>query len=126
MASEHFIIPYPKTKAGKKEWNSRYGLNAYYAGKHWSKRREDAQYWHRIVREQIRLQHVRTVPFDKPVEIHFYWNDNLDLSNHAVMAKMIEDALKGILIRDDSRAYVVVHSHHWHDGDFIGVGVKEV
>jgi hypothetical protein len=126
MASEHFIIPYPKTKEGKKQWNSRYGLNAYYAGKHWSKRREDAEYWHRIVREQIRLQHVRTVPFDKPVEIHFYWNDKLDLSNHAVMAKMIEDAIKGILIRDDSRAYVAGICHHWHDKDVIGVGIKEI
>lgn len=29
-----FMIPYPPTKAGKTAWNKRYGLNAYYAGKH--------------------------------------------------------------------------------------------
>lgn len=126
MAKANFKIPYPKTADGKRAWNARFGLNAYYSGKHWSKRDADAKYWHSMVRHELKAQRIRSVPFDKPVEIHFYWNDNLDLSNHAVMAKMIEDALKGILIRDDSRAYVVGHSHHWHDGDFIGVGVKEI
>lgn len=125
MASEHFIIPYPVTKEGRKAWAKSYGANAYYAGKHWSARREDAEFWHSLVRYQMREQKVRQRPFRKPVMLYFYWNDNLDLSNHSVMAKMIEDALKGVLIKDDDRRHVVGISHFWHDKNFIGVGIKE-
>ena len=41
--TESFIIPYPKSDAGKKQWNREYGLNAYWAGKHWKKRTKDAE-----------------------------------------------------------------------------------
>ena len=43
-----FEIPYPPTKRGKAAWNKRFGLNAYYAGKHWSQRKRDAEELHSL------------------------------------------------------------------------------
>ena len=126
MAVESFTIPYPTTPEGRKKWNKEYGTNAYYAGKHWAKRREDAEYWHAMTRHYMRERKVRTRPFNRPVTITFYWNDRLDLSNHAVMAKMIEDAMKGVLIKDDSRKYIASIRHCWHTKNYIGVVVEEV
>lgn len=126
MASEKFVIPYPRDKKLKEAFTTRYGLNAYYAGKHWRARREDAMTWHDTVHTEIRRQKVRTVPFESPVELYFYWNDGLDLSNHAAMAKMIEDAMIGTIIKGDSRRHVVGIHHFFHDKNVIGVGVKEV
>lgn len=115
-------IPYPKTKAGKTDWSRRYGLNAYWSGKHWAKRKEDARYWHTITRAQL----THPVMLRWPVGITFFWNDNLDLDNHAAMGKMIVDALKGLLIPDDGRRQVVQITHRYHDLDFILVEVEEL
>lgn len=41
-----FTIAYPPTRKGKAAWNKRFGLNAYYAGKHWAKRKKDAEELH--------------------------------------------------------------------------------
>ena len=68
----------------------------------------------------------RRKPFDKPVMIRFFWNDRLDLSNHAYMAKLIEDAMKGRIITDDSRRWVQGIEHRFHDGDCIVVEVEEI
>lgn len=123
---ESFIIPYPKTAAGRKQWNKLYGLNAYWAGKHWAKRKEDADYWHRLVRYEMQRQNVRKAPFEKPVKITYLFNDNLDATNHAAMVKMIEDAMKGRIIREDSRRYVKGFSCWFHSGDHIKVIVEEL
>ena len=93
MSRESFIIRYPDSDAGKKAWNKAYGLNAIYAGKHWSKRRDDAR---------------------------------LDCSNHAYMAKLIEDGMKGILLHDDSRRWVKGIEHYFHDKPYIRVTITEV
>jgi hypothetical protein len=119
-----FTIPYPSTKAGKTDWNRRYGLNPYYSGKHWSERKKDAEYWHYLVRSELRKLEKRSM-LRSPVVITFYYNDNLDLSNHAAMAKMIEDALKGVIIEDDSRKHVKGIEHYFHGEDFIRVVIKE-
>ena len=121
-----FFIPYPKTKSGKADWNKRYGLNAYYSGKHWSMRKKDAEYWHYLVRSELRRQHPKCTILRSPVVLSFYWNDNLDLSNHACMAKMIEDALKGIIIEDDSRKHVKGIEHYFHGEDCIRIVVEEI
>lgn len=123
---ESFRIPYPKTDSGRKAWNKQYGMNAIYAGKHWSLRRQDAQAWHAMTISAINAAHIRKRPFDKPVVITFLWNDRLDLSNHAYMAKMIEDALKGRLINDDTRRWVRGIEHYFHDAPYIGVIVQEI
>ena len=78
-----FEIPYPPTKAGRTAWSKLYGLNAYWAGKHWSQRKKDAEYWHYLVRAELRRQGVKPRVFKHPVYITFYHNDGLDIDNHA-------------------------------------------
>lgn len=117
-------IEYPKTAAGKKQWCKLYGSNAYWAGKHWSKRKEDAQYWHALT--WAAMTKIRKRPLDKPVVITFLWNDNLDLDNHSMMGKMIIDALKSRLLHDDSRRWVKGIEHYWHDEPYIKVIIQEV
>lgn len=124
--TETFRIPYPPTDAGRKAWNKLYGLNAIYSGKHWSKRREDAEYWHMITGAALNRSKCRRKPFLKPVSISYGFNDRLDLSNHAYIAKMIEDAIKGRIITDDSRRYVREIRYYWHNEPYIIVTVKEV
>lgn len=126
MKTFEFQIDYPKSKAGKTAWNRRYGLNAYYAGKHWAARKKDAEYWHLLTREAVYRSHKHPQVFDKPVEIIAYFNDNLDCSNHASELKMIEDGLKGILIVDDNKNYVKGISMYFHGDNYIKVVVKEV
>lgn len=123
---ETFTIRYPPTKAGRAEWSKRYGLNAYYAGKHWSVRKRDAEYWHGLTVAEMNLQKVRKRPFENPVIITFYWNDRLDCSNHSAMAKMIEDAMRGRVIQDDSRKWVRGIEHYFHDKNEIKIVVREV
>lgn len=119
-----FTIAYPDTKAGRSEWSRRYGLNAYYSGKHWAQRRADAALWHDLVHVEMQRQHINAV-FTSPVELFFVWNDNLDCSNHAVMGKMIEDALVSAgMIADDDRRHVVGIHHTYHDKPYIGVVVR--
>ena len=119
-----FIISYPKTKKGRAEWSKKYGLNAYWAGKHWAQRKNDADYWHNLVHSELRRQGIRG-SFDRPVSITFRWNDRLDLDNHAAMGKMIVDALKGAIIRDDNRQHIKSIRHTWHDDDWIEVEIEE-
>lgn len=124
--TEKFYIDYPTTSAGKSAWNKLYGMNAIYAGKHWSKRREDANFWHQMTVLAMRKAHCRKKPFEKPVVITYVWNDRMDLSNHAYMAKMIEDAMKGVIIADDSRKYVRGIEHYFHAANHIKVIVTEI
>ena len=126
MASEKFRIYYPKSKAEMRRWTSEYGMNAYYAGKHWAKRKADAEFWHLMTRSAMNKQEVRRKPFTKPVEISFLWNDKLDIDNHAIMGKMIVDAMKGIIINDDNRAWLKGVCHYFHNEEYILVQIREV
>lgn len=107
-----FDIAYPATKQGKVQWNKEYGMNAYYSGKHWLKRREDAEFWHWTTVVALRNSKQPVQMFEKPVVLTFLFNDDMDCSNHAAQVKMIEDALKGLILKDDSKKYV--------NGIFIG------
>ena len=102
---------------------SQYGDNAYYAGKHWSVRKRDRDYWHQLL--LIEAPWSRP-PLRSPVRITYYWNDRLDLSNHSIMAKMIEDGLKHRIIQDDSRKYVQEIVHKWHDENCIKIVIEEI
>lgn len=124
--TESFVIPYPHTKAGCKAWSKRFGLNAYWSGKHWAQRKDDADFWHMLVRSEMNRQNVRRRPFERPVCISMYFNDRLDCSNHAIYFKMIEDAMKGRIIQDDSRRWVKGCEVYFHDEDYIRVEVREV
>lgn len=121
-----FVIPYPNTRAGRLQWTKEYGLNAYWSGKHWARRKADADYWHRLVEHEMNRQQVTREAFAAPVVITFFWDDDLDCSNHAAIAKMIEDAMKGRVIKDDSPKWVKGIEHYFGAGGVIGVVVKEV
>lgn len=116
MAKVTITLPYPST-------SGQYGMNKYYAGKHWSVRKKDADYWHELVTYETPWNRD---PLRSPVRMTFYWNDRLDLSNHAMMAKYIEDGIKGRIIQDDSRNHVCEIVHRWHDENNIKIEVEEM
>ena len=118
-----FTIPYPPTKAGKAAWNRRYGLNAYYAGKHYQQRKRDAQELHAITWAALKKAKVRKQFVESPVEVRFYWQDGLDIDNHAVIGKAVVDALKGWVLPDDSPRWVRKVSHEFWNGGEIRVEV---
>lgn len=120
-----FTISYPKPKQ-MASFCKRFGLNSIYSGKHWSKRKEDKEYWHWLIKSELEKQAIPAKIFDKPVCIAFYWNDGLDCSNHAYIGKMIEDCLKGYLIKDDSRRYVNEIRHRFYNEPFITVEISEI
>lgn len=122
---ETFRIEYPKTKAGKKQWGKEYGLNAIYAGKHWSRRKADSEYWHMLTQAALFRAGIPRRPAQKPVTITFYWDDRLDLDNHAYMRKMIIDGMKGWVIVDDDRRYIRWITDGWHDETYILVEVTD-
>lgn len=123
--AERFVIEYPESKAGRKQWAKEYGMNAYYAGKHWSARKRDAEFWHLMVRRCMDRQGVRRTPFHVPVIVTFRWNDRLDIDNHSIMGKMILDAMKGRVIEEDNRRWVKGVCHYFHDEDYISVEIRE-
>ena len=83
-----FRIPYPRSDKERKRWNREYGLNAYYAGKQWSKRKDDAALWHALTRSALSRQGLTKARVQGPVQIVYRWNDGLDIENHAAMGKM--------------------------------------
>lgn len=126
MRTITFKIPYPQTPSRKKQWTKEYGTNAYYAGKHWSKRKKDADYWHWLVKSEMRKQNIPLKICKHPVYVSFAWNDRLDADNHSIMGKFIVDALKGFLIADDDRKHLAGVSHTFHEQDYILVIIEEV
>lgn len=113
-------IPYPEDRKAKTKFCSNYGMNAYYSGKHWTVRKQDAEHWHKLT-WYAATQATGYTPklFDKPVIVRFYWHDGLDIDNHAVMGKMIVDGLKDLLIKDDTKKYVRAVEHYFRS-DFFG------
>lgn len=122
-----FELPYPPTKRGKAAWNKRFSLNAYWSGKYFRQRAQDAREIHALVVLALKQARVRKEPMKSPVEIVFRWDDGLDIDNHAALGKMITDALKGWVIVDDSPRWVrrVTHEFCWDQGK-IGVEVREL
>lgn len=121
-----FTIPYPPTKAAMTAWNRRYGLNAYYAGKHYQQRKRDAETLHGLTWEAMKKAGVKKHMVTGPVEVRFYWDDGLDCDNHAVIGKAIVDAMKGWLLPDDNCRWVRKVSHEFWGGGAIKVEVEEV
>lgn len=117
-----FEIPYPPTKKGKATWNKRFSLNAYYAGKHWSARKRDADDLHRITK--IYMKRARGNIPDGPIEVIFRWDDGLDIDNHAAIGKAVVDAMKGSVIPNDNRKWFRRVTHEFWDGGCIQVEVR--
>ena len=126
MAHCEFIIPYPSTKEGKAAWNKRFGLNAYYAGKHWTKRQKDAEYWHKLVWAEMERQKVKFSKFNVPVCIRFWFNDRLDIDNDSIFCKLIIDSLKGWVIEDDNKKYVQRIELNCHNENYILVVIERM
>lgn len=120
-----FEIDYPPTKKGKTAWNKRFGLNAYYAGKHYQQRKRDAQELHEITWMAMKRAKIKKAPMKVPVRLTFLFDDGLDCSNHAVIVKAVEDAMKGWIIEDDSRKYVKSITMMFHQENCIRVIVEE-
>lgn len=121
-----FTIPYPTGKRAKQAFTRRFGLNAYYAGKHWAQRGKDAEYIHFLARKAMENAGIEKKILPKPVAMTFLFNDRLDCSNHAAIVKMVEDAMKGWVIRDDGRSYVKAITMGFHEEDCIRVEVSEL
>ena len=121
-----FEIEYPPTKKGKAVWNKRFGLNAYYAGKHWNERKRDAEELHWIARAAMKRAGIRQKILEKPVKLTFLFDDGLDCSNYAGIVEAVEDAMKGWIIKDDSRQYVKSITMMFHEENCIRVIVEEV
>lgn len=120
-----FEIPYPPTKKGKAAWNKRFGLNAYYSGKHFAQRKKDAEVLHELALLAMFRAGARPGMVSGPVEVRFYWDDGLDVDNHAVLGKAFVDAMKGYLLPDDNRRWFRRVSHEFWDGGCIRVEVEE-
>lgn len=118
-----FIIPYPKEKS---KFCKQYGLNSIYAGKHWTKRKADKDYWRLLVKSELTKQKINKNIFKNPVIITFYWRDGLDIDNHAYMTKLIIDSLKGHLLVDDDKRYVIGIIHKFHTDNNILVEIEEI
>lgn len=121
-----FTIPYPQTKKGKSAFCRRFGLNAYYAGKHWAQRKKDAEWLHELAWIGMKKANIRKKLVAKPVEISFFWDDGLDADNHAVLGKAFVDAMVQYILPDDNRRWVKFVSHGFWDRGCIGVKIQEV
>ena len=120
-----FEIPYPATKRGKAAWNKRFGLNAYYAGKHWSQRKKDAEDLHELAHWAMRKAGITKRLVNHPVKVTFFWNDNLDVDNHGALGKACVDAMKGYILPDDNRKWFRAVEHKFWGGDTIRVEIEE-
>lgn len=118
-----FEIPYPTTKRGMTAWNKRFGVNAYYSGKHYQARKRDADELHQIALTCMRRAKIRKQFVSYPVDVRFFWDDRLDVDNHAVMGKAFVDAMKGYILPDDNRRWLKRVSHEFWDEGKIGVEI---
>ena len=119
-----FVIPYPPTKKGKSVFCKRFGLNAYYTGKHWSVRKRDAEELHTLAFVSMKKAGIHRQIMDGPAAITFFWNDGLDIDNHAVLGKAFVDAMKGYMLQDDNRRWVKRIIHDFWEGAGILVEVR--
>lgn len=114
-------IPYPRNKS---QFCKAYGLNAYYAGMHWAQRKQNADRMHDTVTAVLAQEHIGRMPFARPVRITFWHNDRMDVDNHAIVEKLIVDALKGWLITNDDRRFYVERVSKFHADDCVRVRIE--
>jgi hypothetical protein len=107
--------------------DSTYGMNKLYAGTHWTKRKRQADFIHSLVQTTLYANKVPRMPFNKPVRVCISYNSRLDIDNHSYLSKLIIDGLKGYLIEDDTKKYLVeLNQKFWNgNGILVEVYVKE-
>lgn len=104
---------------------SEYGMNKLYAGVHWTVRKRQADYIHSLVQTALYVNKVPKKIYKRPVKVIIYYNSKLDIDNHGYLSKLIIDGMKGWLIEDDKRKYVVELDQRFYDGQGILVEVCE-
>ena len=103
-------------------------LNEVYSGKHWRYRREYAAGVHMFVKNALNKAKASTFEmFNKKVKITLTFPlDGVDIDNHAYFGKCVVDALKGVLIKDDSPKYVRGFSLLFDEREDVLVEVEEL
>lgn len=111
----------------KHKVTAKQGMNGLYAGKHWAVRKKEADYWHKLTYISMKNQLPKRIP-TKPVIVTIRYDSRLDIDNHGYLSKMIIDGMKGYLIEDDNRQYVIglVQLFHEFGKETIIVTVEEV
>ena len=104
---------------------SEYGMNKLYSGVHWTVRKRQADFIHSLVQTALHINKVPKKLFLKPVKVTIYYNSKLDIDNHSYLSKLIIDGLKGYLIQDDKRKYLVELDQQFYDEEGILVEVEE-
>ena len=104
---------------------SDYGMNKLYAGVHWTVRKRQADFMHSLVQTTMFINKVPKKLFTKPVKVSISYNSKLDIDNHGYLSKLIIDGLKGWLITDDKKKYLVELDQKFWNGDGILVEVEE-
>ena len=102
-----------------------YGMNKLYSGVHWSIRKRQADFIHSLVQTTLYANKVPQKTFTKPVKVTISYNSKLDIDNHSYLSKLIVDGLKGYLLEDDKRKYMVSLEQKFWDGQGILVEVEE-
>lgn len=114
-----FEIPMSKKEIGQ------YSLNKIYAGLHWTIRKRQADYIHSLVQTTLYVSKVPKETFLNPVKVTISYNSRLDIDNHSYLSKLIVDGLKGWLIEDDTKKYLINLEQEFWDGDGIKVEIEE-
>ena len=106
---------------------SEYGMNKLYSGVHWTVRKRQADFIHSLVQTTLYINKVPRMPFNKPVKVCISYNSRLDIDNHSYLSKLIVDGLKGYLIEDDTKKYLInLEQKFWSGkGILVEVYVKE-
>ena len=102
-----------------------FSLNSIYQGMHWTKRKQQADFFHNFVVSELNRQKIKAKMFNKPVEVNLYYNDRLDIDNHGYIAKLVIDSLKGLFIVDDTKKYVKKLTQEFYEDQGILVEIKE-
>lgn len=116
-----FTIDMPNKEIGQYSFNQ-----VYKQAWHWTKRKQVADYIHKLVYCTMIKQEIPRIAFKKPVKVILSYNSRLDIDNHSFVSKLIVDGLKGYLIENDNRKYVAELDQKFWNGEGILVEIEEV
>ena len=102
-----------------------YGMNKLYSGVHWTVRKRQADFIHSLVQTTLYANKIPKKLFKNPVKVTISYNSKLDIDNHGYISKLIIDGMKGYLITDDKRKYMVSLEQKFWDEEGILVEVEE-
>ena len=103
-----------------------YSLNKYYSGMNIHQRRKHTQYWHDLSHCAMRAAGIKRSPQDGPWAVTFYFNSRLDIDNHAVIAKMVIDSMKGWVFPNDTRQFLKEVNFRFWDGKGVKVEIRDL